>query len=123
MAERTLHKTCVVCPRGCPLTIEIDHGRVTVDGNECPKGDDYGLEEATAPRRFLTTTVQTTLSGRPRLPVRTAKTVLLAEVTALMGEIDSVVVNPPVRCGDTIATDLCGTGAVLVATDDLIQEE
>ena len=119
MAPRLLHRTCIICPRGCSLQITVDDGRVTVEGNECPKGEDHGIEEATAPRRILTTTVQTTVADMPRLPVRSVGDVLLMDIDRLMREIDSVVVARPVRCGDLVAADLCGIGVNLIATDDL----
>jgi CxxC motif-containing protein len=122
MAIELLHRTCIICPRGCRLDITIDGGHVVVDGNQCPKGEDYGTEEAIAPRRILTTTVQTTAAHRPRLPVRSFGEVLLADMASLMREIDSIVVAPPVACGDLVAANLGGTGVNLIATDDLADE-
>ena len=119
MARRSIQRTCIICPRGCLLEIAIDAGHVMVEGNECPKGEDYGVTEATEPRRILTTTVQTTIVGMPRLPVRSVGEVLLMNMDRLMREIDSIVVDQPVHCGDVIKTDLCGIGVNLMATDDL----
>ncbi len=32
--------TCVVCPRGCSLTAELEDGKlVRVTGNTCPRGE------------------------------------------------------------------------------------
>ena len=119
MAPSLLHRTCIICPRGCSLQITVDDGRVTVEGNECPNGEDHGIEEATAPRRILTTTVQTTVTDMPRLPVRSVGDVLLMDIDRLIREIDSVVVARPLQCGDLVAADLCGIGVNLIATDDL----
>lgn len=119
MPPRLLRRTCIICPRGCSLEITVDDGQMAVDGNECPKGEDHGIEEATAPRRILTTTVQTTVADMPRLPVRSVGDVLLMDIDRLMREIDSVVVARPVRCGDLVAANLCGIGVNLIATDDL----
>jgi CxxC motif-containing protein len=122
MATELLHRTCIICPRGCRLEITIEDGHVVVEGNQCPKGEDYGTEEAIEPRRILTTTVQTTSDRRPRLPVRSFGEVLLANIPVLMREIDSIVVAPPVSCGDLVAANLLGTGVDLIATDDLVDE-
>ena len=119
MRDRLLERTCIVCPRGCPLEITVSGDHVSVEGNQCPKGEDYGIEEATAPRRILTTTVRTTSTGRPRLPVRSAGEVMLGDMLPLMREIDRIVVRAPVHCGDLLAADLGGTGVNLIATDDL----
>ena len=58
--------TCVLCPKGCRVTL-LPHGEA--QGNGCPKGADYARQEATAPKRVLTTTLK-----RPDgtlLPVKT----------------------------------------------------
>ncbi|NLT12604.1 MAG: DUF1667 domain-containing protein [Clostridiaceae bacterium] len=48
--------TCIVCPTGCRLRVDID--TLTVTGNQCKRGLKYGLEELTAPRRTVTSTVR-----------------------------------------------------------------
>lgn len=48
MEKREL--TCIGCPMGCPLTVELENGAVTaVYGNTCPRGDAYARKEVTAP--------------------------------------------------------------------------
>ena len=37
--------TCIICPRGCSLCVDIDGEKSTVSGNSCPKGGKYGIEE------------------------------------------------------------------------------
>ena len=119
MEHRTLERTCTVCPRGCRLTIRVDGSRVSVEGHACPKGEDYGIEEATQPQRILTTTVRTTAAAKPRIPVRSSRAVPLNQFRVLMGRINSVTVSPPVRCGDVIVRNLADSGADLIATDAL----
>lgn len=119
MERSTMRRTCIACPRGCLLTIEMDGPHVMVSGNACPKGEDYGLEEAVQPRRILTTTVRTAGAERPRLPVRSSGTVPLAEIRELMAGINDIVVTPPLHCGDTVAANLLGRGVDLIATDEL----
>ena len=57
MEKREL--TCIGCPMGCALTVELENGAVTaVHGNTCPRGDAYARKEVTAPTRIVTTTVR-----------------------------------------------------------------
>ena len=35
--------TCIICPRGCAMTAEIQGETVTVTGNTCPKGEEYAI--------------------------------------------------------------------------------
>ena len=45
MAVREL--TCISCPLGCPLQVEIDEAGqvVRVTGNTCKRGEVYGTKE------------------------------------------------------------------------------
>ena len=48
MEKREL--TCIGCPMGCPLTVEIEDGNVvSVTGNTCKRGDVYARKEVTNP--------------------------------------------------------------------------
>ena len=55
MEERNL--TCIGCPLGCALKVTIDGDNVTVTGNTCKRGADYGAKEVTHPTRIVTSTV------------------------------------------------------------------
>ena len=61
---------CITCPRGCHL--EVDDETLTVRGNTCEKGAEYGKNEVTNPRRVLTSTVKLEGGSYCRLPVKTA---------------------------------------------------
>ena len=44
--------TCIICPRGCALTVTKGEGSLTVAGNSCPKGKQYAIEECTNPTQI-----------------------------------------------------------------------
>ena len=47
--ERKL--TCIICPLGCPLTVELADGKVVkVTGNTCKRGEAYANNECTNPQ-------------------------------------------------------------------------
>ena len=58
MTKREL--TCIVCPRGCSLVVELDdNGAVmSVSGNICKRGNAYANDECTNPMRVVTSTVR-----------------------------------------------------------------
>ena len=57
MEKREL--TCIGCPLGCALTVEIDGNEVvSVTGNTCKRGDDYARKEVTNPTRIVTSSVR-----------------------------------------------------------------
>ena len=49
----TRDMTCIICPRGCALKVEINGDNITVTGNGCPKGKQYAIDECTTPRARL----------------------------------------------------------------------
>ena len=51
---------CIVCPRGCALTVSDESGTYTVTGNTCPRGEAYGIAETTHPTRTVTSVVRVT---------------------------------------------------------------
>ncbi len=120
MSEKE-HKefTCILCPRGCRLAVDLDGEAVTVSGNACPKGLEYGRQEAVEPMRSLSTTVTAMGGDRPRLPVRLDRDIPLARILDAMAAIDPVVAHAPVSCGQVLVRDVAGLGADLIATDEL----
>jgi len=66
----------------------------------------------------LTTTLRTTDEDFPLLPVRTSRPVLKTLLEDIVRGTADVVVSPPVRCGQVVVPDVCGSGADLVATTD-----
>lgn len=61
---------CIVCPKGCRLT--VDENTLAVTGNGCPRGAEYGKNELTHPVRVVTSTVRVEGADICRCPVKTA---------------------------------------------------
>lgn len=111
--------TCIVCPMGCPLAVEIEGGKiVSIAGNTCRRGAAYAEAETLHPERVLTSTVQTA-DGR-RIPVKTDRPIpkellfsCMEAVFALRPSMDSCTV------GTVLCENILNTGANLVATAPL----
>ncbi len=98
---------CIECPRGCTLSVTLDGDRVTgVEGNLCPRGKTYAVNECEEPRRVLTATVRTS-DGR-LLPVRTSGPVLREEMMAIMQRLKTVVASLPVALGEVVVEKIDG---------------
>ena len=51
--------TCICCPMGCALNIEMENNEVVkVIGNTCKRGDTYARAEIVRPVRMVTTIVK-----------------------------------------------------------------
>lgn len=106
---------CIVCPRGCHLLVDETNG-FAVTGNSCPRGEAYGKAELTHPTRTITSTVRCAGGRLPRCPVKTAAPVPKESIPAVMAALDSVLVTAPVRLGQVVLPNVCGTGVDVVAT-------
>ena len=112
--------TCISCPLGCPLKVETDNeGKVlSVTGNTCKRGEDYGRREVTAPTRTVTSTVRLKGGTGPVVSVRTRQDVPNSKIFAVMEEIRRTVVTAPVHIGEVVIPNIAGTGVDLIATAD-----
>ena len=115
MEKRNL--TCIGCPMGCQITVEFDGDKISrVTGNSCAVGDKYARKEVTHPERTVTSTVVVTGGDRERLSVKTKGNIPKDLIFDCMREINRTSVSAPVRIGDVVIHDVCGTGVDVVAT-------
>ncbi len=113
---------CIVCPKGCQLTVELkENDELIVTGNNCKKGIDFAFNELKHPMRSLSTTVKTLFSWMPVLPVRTNGGIPKELIFEAMKVLNKVVISKEIKCGEVILSDLLGTGCEVIATADLIK--
>ncbi|MBN1697709.1 MAG: DUF1667 domain-containing protein [Spirochaetales bacterium] len=111
---------CISCPLGCRLVVSQDEdGSVGVTGNQCPRGEVYGREEFSAPKRIVTATVKTKSLKNPYVPVKTDKPLLREHIRPLLRRLYGMTVGVPVSCGDILIHDVEGTGTNVVFTRSL----
>lgn len=119
--DRISHYLCIGCPLGCRLEVESDASDAIVEvrGWSCKKGERYGRQEHTDPRRMVTTTVRISGAGLARLPVKTSEPVPKGQVQEVCRQLRALTVTAPVTMGDVVLADVAGSGADVVATRDL----
>lgn len=111
---------CIECPKGCPLSAEIENGAViSVSGNKCPKGMEYAVSEIQNPRRILTSSVLCKGLSIKMLPVRTDKTIPKETILEAMDKIRQIRVERPVRTGDIIVKDFMAPGVNLISSREI----
>lgn len=114
---KTIDLTCIICPVGCTLHVSSSPAGVSVLGNRCSKGAEYGAKEITHPERFLQSTVLLLGSATERrLPVKTDGPVPKDKLFDVLKEIKKVHVHVPVNMGDVIIKNVLGLGVNVVAT-------
>ena len=103
---------CIICPRGCAMTVEGEGNELTVTGNTCPKGKQYAIDECTHPMRTVTSTVRVTNRQDVMVSVKTAAPVPKDSIFRVMERIRATTVKAPVKAGDVLAPDVFGTDVI-----------
>lgn len=106
---------CIECPKGCKLQVDEKNG-YSVTGNQCKRGAVYGKAEITNPQRMVSSTVRISGAIYPRLPVVTSKQVSKKNVFDVMEALNKVHVKAPIKVGNVILENVCGTGADIIAS-------
>ena len=82
---------CIVCPKGCHLQVD-ENNDYAVTGFGCARGIDYGKKELKIPKGMI---------------------------PDAMGLLNTVQLKSPVKVGDVVVPDICGTGVPWVATRNM----
>ena len=106
--------TCIICPRGCALTVEVDNGKATVTGNACPKGEEYGVNECLCPIRTVTSILRVANRPDTMVSVKTDEPVKKDDIFRVMEVLKKTEVNAPIQAGDVLIADVFG--ADIIAT-------
>ena len=118
MTNNTRTLTCIVCPKGCELTVTFGcAGEIEkIDGYTCKRGEEYARNECTHPVRTVTSTVKTE-SGRT-VAVKTAAPIPKELIFEAMKKINAVRIpdTQDISIGDVIIPNVCGTDVSVVAT-------
>lgn len=109
--------TCIICPRGCLMSVKKDGENVTVTGNSCQKGKAYAESELICPARTVTSTVFVSDREGKSVSVKTDRPVPKESIFEVMKLIRSVKANAPVKIGQTLMSDVYG--ANIVATSEI----
>ena len=103
---------CIICPRGCAMTVEGEGNELTVTGNTCPKGKQYAIDECTHPMRTVTSTVRVTNRQDTMVSVKTAAPVPKDSIFKVMERIRATTVEAPVKAGAVLVADVFGTDVI-----------
>ena len=118
----TKQLTCISCPIGCQLRVELDGKEIAnVSGNQCKRGEVYARDEAVSPKRMLTSTVLARIGGTERyVPVKLSAPILKELIVDAMNQINRVIITKPTKLGSVVIKNLLGTGADVITTDELV---
>lgn len=108
---------CVLCPRGCHITVDTDTLEVT--GHSCPRGAQFGPQEITDPLRLLTSTACIKGALYRRIPVRTTGSIPFSQMSECMRQIKNLELTAPIKVGQVLIPNILGTDVSIIATRNM----
>ena len=109
---------CIVCPRGCSVTVEGEIGALKVTGCSCTKGEQYAIEECTHPTRTVTSIVRVSNREDTMVSVKTSAPIPKEHIFDAMEIIRNLTAEAPVHIGDVLHKAVFG--ADVIATKDIL---
>ena len=109
--------TCIICPRGCGLTVEETADGLKVLGNVCPRGEKYAIEECTHPVRTVTSFIRVENREDTMVSVKTSAPIPKERMFEAMKIIRSAKAEAPIAIGDVLLADVFG--ADIIATKSI----
>ena len=109
--------TCIICPRGCGLTVEETADGLKVLGNVCPRGEKYAIEECTHPVRTVTSFIRVENREDTMVSVKTSAPIPKERMFEAMKMIRSAKAEAPIAIGDVLLADVFG--ADIIATKSI----
>ena len=111
--------TCIVCPNSCLISVEEKNGTLEITGNQCKRGLEFAKNEHTHPMRMFTSTMKIENAGIPRISVVSSGEIPKEKMKDCQAELSKTVLSAPVKLGDTVIKNICGTGIDIVASRTL----
>ena len=109
---------CVICPKGCPLTAEVENNEIiSVTGNTCPRGRVYAENEILNPVRTLTTTMKT--DNGKFVSVRSEEPLPKGKLFEYMDIINHTTAKTPVEIGTVLVYNIGESGVNIIATKNV----
>lgn len=114
---------CIVCPRSCTMKVSCHDGDITVTGNHCKRGFQFAIDEMTAPKRTICSTVRTVFPQASVLPVRVSKEIPKERIFDVMKELAGIIVDKPLDKGDIVVENILSLGVDIIATSNILMDK
>ena len=104
---------CICCPLGCRLSVDdSDKNQIKVSGNTCPRGKTYAVQEATQPKRVVTSTVKVVGGEINVASVKTVYPIDKSKIFELLDMLKNVTLTAPVKMFEVVLKDVFGTDVI-----------
>ena len=113
--------TCICCPMGCALSVEMEGNQVvSISGNTCKRGDTYARDEIVRPVRMVTSIVKIKNGRLKMLPVKTKEPIDKSRINECLEALKTVEVKAPIHIGDIVVQNAAGVNIVATRNVDAV---
>ena len=106
--------TCIMCPVGCTLNVTKKGKTITVNGNGCPRGEIYGKNEITTPKRMVTT-IKKYKDGT--ISLKTSEPIDKNLVADCLKEINKTKEPKNIKTGEVFIKNILSTNVDIIVTN------
>jgi len=106
--------TCIMCPVGCSLTVLKNGKNIDVTGNGCPRGEIYGKNEITCPKRTVTTIKQ---YKNGTISLKTSTPIKKELIEKCLKEIKKFKITKNIKVGDVLISKILNTDVDIIITN------
>ncbi|EFI41435.1 MULTISPECIES: DUF1667 domain-containing protein [Peptoniphilus] len=119
---KELNMTCISCPMGCMMKLKVDNEKnlLSIEGNNCKRGELYAKDEVKNPKRMVCSTVRVIGGIMPIVSVKTEMPIPKDKIFNIMEEINRVQIKAPVEIGYIVLKNVCNTNVNIIATSNVI---
>ncbi|MBQ7641102.1 MAG: DUF1667 domain-containing protein [Acholeplasmatales bacterium] len=108
---------CICCPMGCHLVVDdSDKSNIKVTGNTCKRGEVYGINEVTNPKRMVTSSVKVSGGVDLVVSVKTKEAIDKKLIFDVLNKLKDITLKAPVNIGDIVIKNVLNTGIDIIAT-------
>ena len=112
--------TCIVCPRGCRLTVD---GNLQVVGARCSKGLTWAKQELSSPERTVCTSMLVSHGDRQLVSVKTDRPVPKNSMRSVVESIRNITVEAPITMHQVLFENPGDTRCNIIATQSVAGKE
>lgn len=112
--------TCIVCPNGCDITVEVKDKIIkSIKGATCIRGEKYVEQELTDPHRTISTSILLVGGELPLVSVRLSKSIPKEKIFNVMEVIKKTHLTAPVCEGQIVIENVLELGSDVIVTKDV----
>lgn len=112
--------TCIVCPNGCDISVDIEDGKmISIEGEGCKRGYEYVKQELTNPQRNIASSILLENGLLPLVSVRLSKPIPKEKIFEVMSVIKKAHLKAPVVIGQVAISDVLGLNSDVIVTKNV----